>query len=97
MNLSFVAPWWEPLRPVGPDLLIKALAGGSPKGALRISHVQIFNSKVYSKAFVLYDAFDIFVILAADRKSQWRYLIVRRVVFSERVVIFGAFVDRAWM
>ena len=92
-----MTPWWEPLRPVGPDLLIKALAGGSPKGALRIRHVQIFNSTAYSKACVLYDTFDIFVILVARRRSQWQYLVVRRVIFSERVVIFETFVDWAWM
>ena len=52
---------------------------------------------VYSKVSVLHDTFDIFDISAAHSRSQWQYLIVRRVIFSERVVIFGAFVDRAWM
>ena len=90
-----MTPWWEPLQPVGPDLLIKALAGGSRKGALRFGHVQILNSIVFSKVSVLHDTFDIFVILAAHRRSQWQYLVVRRVVFSERVVIFVALVHRA--
>ena len=97
INLQFVTPWWEPLRPIGPDLLIKALAGGSRKGALRFGHVQILNSTVHSKVGVLHDTFDIFVILAAHRRSQWQYLVVRRAVFSERVVIFGVVADRAWI
>ena len=60
-----------------------------------MGQVQIHNSTVYSKVNVLWDTFDIFVILAAHRKSQWQYLVVRRVVFSERVVIFVALVHRA--
>ena len=92
-----MTPWWEPLRPIGPDLLIKALAGGSPKGALRIGHVQIVNSIVYAEVSVLNDTFDIFVFLVAHRRSHWQYLVVRRAVFGERVIIFGAFVDWAWM
>ena len=94
---KFGTPWWEPLQPVGPDLPIRALAVASPKGVLQIGPVQILNSNVNSKVSVLHDTFDIFDILAARRRSQWQYLIVRRVIFSERVVIFGAFVDRAWM
>ena len=92
-----MTPWWEPLRPIGPDLLIKALAGGSPKGALRIGHDQNLNSFASSKVSVLHDTFDIFGILAACRRSPWQYLVVRSAIFSERVYIFGAFVDRAWM
>ena len=92
-----MTPWWGPLRPVGPDLLIKALAGGSPKGALRIGHVQIVNSIVYAEVSVLNDTFDIFVFLVAHMRSQRQYIVVRRAIFSERVVIFGTFVDGARM
>ena len=74
---------------------IRGLAWELPTGALRFGHVQILNSSVHSKVGVLHDTFDIFVILAAHRRSQWQYLVVRRVVFSERVVIFVALVHRA--
>ena len=75
------------------DLPIRALAGELPTGALRIRHVQIFNSTAYSKACVLYDTFDIFCTFGAHWRSQWQYLVIWRFIFSERVVIFAAFVD----
>ena len=45
----------------------------------------------------MHDTFDIFVTQAADWRSQWQYLVVRRLIFSERVVIFGVVADQAWI
>ena len=44
----------------------------------------------------MHDTFNIFGTWAADWRSQWQYLVVRRLVFSERVVIFGVVADQAW-
>ena len=87
----------SPFQPVVPDLLIRALARGGSKRGFANRSSQILNSIGYSKVGVLYDTFDIFATPAAHRKSQWPHLVVRKFILSERVVIFGAFADQAWM
>ena len=53
-----------------------------------------FGRRTYlSKVGVLYDTFDIFCTFGAHWRSQWQYLVIWRFIFSERVVIFAAFVD----
>ena len=76
---------------MGPDLEIKALAMGRVKGALSIDPNLILTPPFESRRFLRY--IRIFLTLVADCVGQWQYLVVWRLIFSERVVIFSAFVD----
>ena len=49
------------------------------------------------KLGVFCDTFACFVTSAAHCGRQWQYLVVWRRIFSERVVIFEAFADLAWI
>ena len=50
-----------------------------------------------SKLGVLCDTFACFETSVAHCGRQWQYLVVWRRIFSERVVIFEAFADLAWI
>ena len=97
LNDNSGRPGRSPLQPVGQDLEIKVLAGGRARGPLRISRFLFLHPIGFWKVGVLCDTFIIFCTCAVAWQSQWQYLVVGMSIFSERVVIFGARANQAWI